>query len=122
MSCLKMIDAKQSILLNEDPIEYINSTEFDCMKIITTWLKQAKSKCSFCGYNYLQVCNIEVDNVMLYDFDKISSYYKAMQGELFIWSIVRKKEGIEMNLSGKFPHDRQFLKQCLDIDSYRYNW
>lgn len=109
-SCLKSNGARGMLMHNGDVERYKILTEYEFSNIVAEWMED--DQCEFCGSSYLEFSQLEIDHYKMYDGDKLIQHCKEVNGELFLWHIVKKNSSIQIKFGGKSNPNNLFLEEC----------
>jgi len=111
--CLGANGARASYAVTGD-LDFKGRSEYEFAKTLESWLRENKNVCEFCGSPFVEGNDIVIDNIKLYDLDRLVKECKESGGELFIWKVFKKEQRIEINVGGEKGHDPQFIKECFN--------
>lgn len=113
-NCFATDMARHSILVTGRNQDYfLGRSEFSVKQELLQWRKEDEYECSFCGSPYVELRDIQVNDIKLYDFNQIVSWCKRNGGWVFMVDAVKKKGVITISNGGSPVLDKGFVKDSL---------
>jgi len=87
-------------LMGENFLVFKNKTEFEAMIEVENIRKRENEKCEFCGSSNVSVENIKVNDLPLYDFDRLVKECKSTDSQMLIINIDKRGANLTLKPGG----------------------
>jgi len=96
-------------------------TEYELAKDLESLRKENKNVCEFCNSQNVEVLNVEVDDYLLFDYERLKE--KCVEDGIFIISInIDKKDGKKIiKFDGEYDYDTEFILKAIQKSTNEIN-
>ena len=96
-------------------------TEYELAKDLESLRRENKNVCEFCNSQNVEVLNVEVDDYLLFDYDRLKE--ECIKDGVFIISInIDKKDGKKMiKFDGEYDYDTEFILKTIQKSTNEIN-
>lgn len=111
-NCSKINGAIGMIMVNGSVENYLKMTEYEFQPILEKWLRDMESTCHFCNSSNIYGENVKIDNIPLYDFQKIVDKLNnnPLSNNFLIFSLQKSGGKITQEIGGKGINDISFFQ------------
>ena len=111
-TCLHSYGVKSSYLVNNTD-SYLKMTEHECAEVLEKALKNGNVKCDFCGSSNMECSKIEINDYILYNYNRIKENCKTNNYELLELGIIKYYGKFQINIGCNENQSELFLKECI---------
>lgn len=108
---LRRIDIKNDSL----EADYLGRAEYEIMCVIENWRNSNSEKCEFCRSGNVEILEVKVNDVPLYNFEDLKSKHLSHSDYyIYMLNLEKSMQGIDVNVGGTPIYDDNFLKTSLE--------
>ncbi len=113
-SCLKSDGIRHIYTLIEgDANKYLAKTEFEVMTFLEKWRIDDDLRCEFCGSSNVEVLEIEVNDYLLYDYDRLIQRCERKGEDMFMVNIDKRDSEISFRTGGSRYIQPDILREAI---------